>query len=79
MASITIRNLDDSLKQRLRARAGANDRSLEEEVCHILREAVSPGVSSGIGSRIHARFADVSVVDPGTASPNKMRRPVDLG
>ena len=37
MASITIRNLDDDVKSRLRVRAAGNDRSMEEEVRLILR------------------------------------------
>ena len=40
MASITIRNLDDEVKTRLRIRASANGRSMEEEARIILREAV---------------------------------------
>lgn len=40
MASITIRHLDDEVKTRLRIRAAANGRSMEEEVRIILREAV---------------------------------------
>lgn len=39
MASITVRNLDDDVKTRLRARATGNGRSLEEETRSILREA----------------------------------------
>ena len=39
MASITIRNLDDNVKIRLRTRAAGNGRSMEEEVRLILREA----------------------------------------
>ena len=40
MASITIRNLDDDVKTRLRIRAAGYGRSMEEEVRLILREAV---------------------------------------
>ena len=40
MASITIRNLDDDVRTRLRVRAAGNGRSMEEEVRLILREAV---------------------------------------
>lgn len=40
MASITIRNLDDDLKERLRVRAAQNGHSMEEEVRHILRQVV---------------------------------------
>ena len=41
MASITIRNLDDDLKQRLRVRAGEHGRSMEEEVREILAETLA--------------------------------------
>ena len=38
MASLTIRNLDDDLKQRLRLRAASDGRSMEEEIRQILAE-----------------------------------------
>ena len=40
MASITGRNLDDDVKTRLRMRAAGHNRSMEEEVRQILRDAV---------------------------------------
>ncbi|MDE0260813.1 MAG: hypothetical protein OXJ37_00225 [Bryobacterales bacterium] len=40
MASITIRNLDDDVKTRLRVRAASSGRSMEEETRLILRQAV---------------------------------------
>ena len=40
MANITIRNLDDDIRTRLRVRAANNGRSMEEEVRRILRKAV---------------------------------------
>ncbi|SDP30925.1 Phosphopantothenate-cysteine ligase /Phosphopantothenoylcysteine decarboxylase [Phyllobacterium sp. YR620] len=40
MASITIRNLDDSIKERLRVRAAAHGRSMEEEARIILGDLV---------------------------------------
>src|SRR6478609_2341577 len=48
MASITIRQLDDDLKKRLRLRAASHGRSMEDEVRTILRgaagtEAAPPG------------------------------------
>ena len=46
MANITIRNLDDAVKTRLRVRAAGNGRSMEEEVRLILREAVQRNVST---------------------------------
>jgi phosphopantothenoylcysteine decarboxylase / phosphopantothenate---cysteine ligase len=41
MASITIRQLDDDLKRRLRLRAARNGRSMEDEVRTILRTAAA--------------------------------------
>jgi plasmid stability protein len=40
MASITIRNLDDRLKSKLRIRAAQHGRSMEEEARHILRDVL---------------------------------------
>ena len=43
-ASIVIRNLDPSIKQRLRVRAAGNGHLVEAEARHILRTALSsPG------------------------------------
>src|SRR4051794_36769223 len=41
MPSITIRQLDEALKQRLRLRAARNNRSMEDEVRTILRGAAA--------------------------------------
>ena len=46
MASITIRNLDEEVKTRLRVRAAEHHRSMEDEVRVILREAVGRKPSS---------------------------------
>ena len=53
MATITIRNLDEDVKTRLRGRATANRRSMEEEVRIILRDAVKDGRT---GPRDLAKF-----------------------
>lgn len=45
MGSLTIRNLDDSIKERLRIRAATHGHSMEEEVRLILSQAV--GGASG--------------------------------
>jgi antitoxin FitA len=44
MATLTIRNLDEDVKARLRVRAASHGHSMEEEVRAILRRAVG-GVS----------------------------------
>ncbi|MDB5619784.1 bifunctional phosphopantothenoylcysteine decarboxylase/phosphopantothenate--cysteine ligase CoaBC [Tardiphaga sp.] len=43
MASLTIRKLDDAIRDELRLRAARNGRSVEDEVRTILREASQPG------------------------------------
>ena len=64
MASITIRNLDDEVKARLRVRAASNGRSVEEEVRLILRDAVGrkPG-SRNLVSVIRSHFGPSNGVD----------------
>lgn len=64
MASITIRNLDDDLKAQLRVVAASHGRSMEEEARVIIRRAMAQADSrGGVGSRIHARFAQHGGVD----------------
>jgi plasmid stability protein len=41
MGTMTIRNVDDALKRRLRIRAAHHGRSMEEEARDILRSALS--------------------------------------
>jgi plasmid stability protein len=59
MAQFTVRNLEDDVKTRLKRRAARHRRSMEEEVRHILRDAVKEQNKSvtKLGSRIAARFA----------------------
>ncbi len=64
MASITIRNLDDDVKTRLRTRAASNGRSMEKEVRLILREAVGRAAESeNLVVFIHECFAPYGGVD----------------
>jgi plasmid stability protein len=59
MGTLTIRNLEDPLKSRLRMRAAARNRSMEEEARQILRAALQePGVPTlDLATRIRARFS----------------------
>jgi hypothetical protein len=58
MTTLTIRNVEPVIKDKLRMAAAANGRSMEEEVRMILRNVLAnPSPSSGLGSLIHARFA----------------------
>ena len=58
MASITIRNLDDDVKTRLRRRAAGHGRSMEQEARVILAEAVDRETTpeKGLGTAIHELF-----------------------
>ncbi len=47
MAALSIRDLDDGVKERLRQRAASNGRSMEAEVRAILAEAVRGSERSG--------------------------------
>lgn len=59
VGTLTIRNLDDPLKTRLRLRAAARNRSMEEEARQILRAALEEPAAPArdLGTRIRARFA----------------------
>lgn len=64
VASITIRNLDEDVKQGLRMRAAGNGRSMEEEARLILREAVATRTDSrNLADIIGDRFAPLGGVD----------------
>lgn len=57
MATITVRNLEDELKARLRIEAASHGHSMEEEARIILRNALAKPKQGGLGSRIRERFA----------------------
>jgi len=66
MSSITIRNLDPAIKERLRVRAAERGHSMEAEARRILQTALDvsgrpPG--RNLYERIHARFAPLGGVD----------------
>ena len=64
MASITIRNLDDEVKIRLRIRAASHGRSMEEEARLILRDAVeSEEGPTDLAAAIRDRFAPFGGVE----------------
>ena len=59
MAQFIVRHLEDDVKVRLKRQAAHHGRSMEEEVRHILRDAVKEQGQrvTRLGSRIAARFA----------------------
>ena len=77
MASITVRNLDDGLKRRLRIRAAENGRSMEQEARDILRAALDEDSPTGkdLASAIRARFAPLGGVELDLPPREPMREP----
>ena len=63
VATLTIRNLDDTVRDRLRQRAAEHGHTMKEEVRQILRQVVKPAdtatTSKGLGSRSHNHFAQL--------------------
>ncbi len=66
MASLTIRNLDASIKERLRVRAAQNGRSMEAEARAIVAEAIEAPARSAevnLADAIRKRFAPFGGVE----------------
>lgn len=77
MASITVRNLDEGLKRRLRIRAAENDRSMEQEARDILRTALDEDAVPvrNLGTAIHELFKPFGDVDLEIPPREPMREP----
>ncbi len=80
MATITIRQLDEKTKSRLRVRAAHHGRSMEEEARDILRSALSGAqVSSrNLAESIRQRFAKLGGVELQLPKREGIRRPPDF-
>ena len=72
MAAVSIRDLDDDVKDRLRVRAARNGRSMEAEIRVILTDAVSESdASRGLLTELLDRFGEIGGVEldlPGRAN-----------
>lgn len=77
MATITIRKLDESTKDKLRLRAARHKRSMEDEARNILRNALAADTTAGrdLGRAIHARFKALGGVDLALPKRAPMREP----
>jgi antitoxin FitA len=80
MPSITIRNLDDGLKSRLRVQAARHGHSMENEAREILRTVLSrkESKSGNLAAAIRARFAPLGGVDLPKEARQAMRRPIEF-
>lgn len=80
MASMTIRNLDDDIKQRLRVQAAEHGRSMEEEARVILRTALTePASTTNLAQAIRERFAPLGGVELDIPPREPMRDPPQFG
>jgi plasmid stability protein len=63
MVQLVVRRIEEEVKTRLKRRAAIHGRSMEEEVRHILRNAVKEDNRpvTRLGSRIAARFGPVGL------------------
>lgn len=81
VTTMTIRNLDETLKSRLRVRAAMHGKSMEDEARDILRSALSTDAPRprDLGQAIHERFAALGGVDLLDVPREPIRTPVDFG
>ena len=75
MATLTIRQLDQKTKTRLRARAAHHGRSMEEEAREILRSALTASFPSkgNLADAIRRRFAALGGVELDLPQRDAMR------
>lgn len=79
MASITIRNLDESLKSKLRLQSAQHGCSMEAEVRNILRQVLlQPTTPADFAGRIHKRFAGLHVDSLPIPARQEARTPPDM-
>lgn len=83
MAQLIVRNLEDDIRNRLRALAELHGCSMEEEVRQILRAAV---LSSDVrptrvmlGTRMSGRFASIGLTEGLAQLPPRSIEPPGLG
>ena len=80
MASITIRNLDEAVKRKLRLRAAHRNRSMEDEARDILRTALAqePLPTGNLADAIRRRIEPLGGVELSVPPRGPMREPPDF-
>jgi plasmid stability protein len=80
VAQFVVRNLEDDVAEKLKRRARRNQRSMEDEVRHILRNAVreAPVPERKLGSRIAQRFQRVGLANDIPEWRGRTARPADF-
>jgi plasmid stability protein len=80
MATLTIRDLDDAVKARLRIRAAENGRSMEAEARELLAAALSgQRPARGLGSHIRDQVADLGEAELDIPARDDLARSAEIG
>lgn len=72
MATITVRNLDDVVQQRLRERAASHGRSMEAEVRAILTSSVGPVDFVHDWLAVAAEYRGADLPNPERSAPREL-------
>ncbi len=79
MAAVSVRDLDESVRERLRIRAAQHGRSMEAEIRTILTDAVAPPADRhGLAQSLLDRFGDLGGVDLALPPRDQTPRAADL-
>ena len=80
MSSITIRNLDESIKSSLRLRAARHGWSMEQEVRQILQQILAPEQAGQVSfaERVNRRFASLEAASLPIAPRQIARTPPEF-
>jgi antitoxin FitA len=79
MASLTIRNLDESIKTRLRLQSAQHGCAMEAEVRNILRQVLLPtSAPADFAARINQRFAGLNADALQIPERQTVRTPSDM-
>jgi antitoxin FitA len=81
MATVIIRNLDETTKRKLKIRAATNGRSMEQEAREILKGALAPTSkkNANLAERVRAIFGPLGGVELKRLPREPIRDPDWLG
>ncbi|EKS6729950.1 plasmid stabilization protein [Enterobacter hormaechei] len=81
MTTMTIRNIDEGLKARLRVQAAQHGRSMEDEARDILRAALSTEAARGssLVEAIRARVEPLGGIELDLPAREAIRHPPEFG
>ncbi len=79
MPALTIRNVPEETKKRLRIRAAEHGRSMEAELRVIIDDALDvPATPEDLGETIHRRFAAIGGFEMPNITRDPAREPPDF-